>query len=153
MRHDLARCSDTIKALEREASDSNYRHGKIVADLERDLREKYSKLDDFVKTTDQETARLRKDRDTMRQMYEQSNSLLSGAQKQISIYESKLSSNDSAIKSLNEVISTLKSQIAEVRFAKVMFCRNRTYTSNHLDIKITCRYTSWCSSFLGYFKS
>jgi E3 ubiquitin-protein ligase BRE1 len=110
-RHDLNRADDTIKALEREASDSNYRHSKIVADLERDVREKYSRLDEFVKSTDQEGARLRKDRDTMRQMYEQSNSLLSAAQKQISIYESKLASNEAALKTLNELISTLKTQI------------------------------------------
>ncbi len=113
-RHDLSRADDTIKALEREASDSNYRHNKIVGDLERDVREKYSKLDEFVRSTDQETGRLRKDRDTMRQMYEQSNSLVSAAQKQISIYETKLASNDDALKTLNELISTLKSQISTI---------------------------------------
>lgn len=113
-RHDLARAEDTIKLLEREAADSNYRHNEIVSGLERDLREKYTKLDDFVRGTDQESARLRKDRDTMRQMYEQSNSLLSAAQKQISIYEAKLASNDAALKTLNELVATLKSQLNEV---------------------------------------
>lgn len=113
-RHDLGRAEDTIKALEREASDSNYRHSKIAADLERDVKEKYSRLDEFVRSTDQEGARLRKDRDTMRQMYEQTNSLLSAAQKQISIYESKLASNDTALTSLNSLVSTLKSQIATI---------------------------------------
>lgn len=104
----------TIKLLEREAIDANHRHGKIVAQLEHDVREKYTRLEDFVRATDTEIGRLRKDRDSMRQMYEQSNNLLSSSQKQIATYQSDLASSGAAVKALTVTVATLKAQIAQV---------------------------------------
>ena len=105
----------TIKYLEKELDDSSYRNKKIISQLERDVKEKYTKLDDFVKTTDTEISRLRKDRDSMRQMYEQINALLSSCQKQLSAYQKNINCSESAVKQLTETVSNLKSHIALVR--------------------------------------
>ena len=78
---DLNDASNTIKIFKLILRDSNYRNKKIISQLERDVKDKYTKLDEFVKSTDSEIARLRKDRDSMRGMYEQTNSLLSSCQK------------------------------------------------------------------------
>lgn len=113
-KHDLNDAILTIKGLEKEFSESNYRNKKIISLLERDIKEKYTKLDDFVKTTDADISRLRKDRDSMRQMYEQSNTMLSACQKQLSTYHKNLTCSEAAINQLNRTISTLKSHLALV---------------------------------------
>lgn len=114
-KNDLNDAMNTIKNLEKELDDSNYRNKKIISQLERDVKEKYTKLDDFVKTTDVEIARLRKDRDSMRQMYEQTNSLLSSCQKQLSYYQKNINCSETAISQLTETVGKLKSHIELVR--------------------------------------
>lgn len=114
-KHDLSDAIATIKGLEKEIDESNYRNKKIISQLERDVKEKYTKLDDFVKTTDTDLSRLRKDRDSMRQMYEQSNTLLSACQKQLSNYQKNLNCSEVAVNQLNRTVSTLKSHLASVK--------------------------------------
>jgi chromosome segregation ATPase len=101
----------TIKGLEKEIDDSNYRNKKIITQLERDVKDKYTKLEDFVKSTDSEISRLRKDRDSMRQMYEQTNALLSSCQKQLSSYQKNINCSEAAIHQLTEAVGKLKSHI------------------------------------------
>ncbi len=48
-KNDLNDAMNTIKNLEKELDDSNYRNKKIISQLERDVKEKYTKLGDFVK--------------------------------------------------------------------------------------------------------
>ena len=112
---DLNDASNTINNLQNNIEDSSYRNKKIITQLERDVKEKYTKLDDFVKTTDSEIARLRKDRDSMRTMYEQTNSLLSSCQKQLSSYQKNINCSENAIHQLTESIGNLKSHITMVK--------------------------------------
>ena len=116
---DLNDASNTINNLQNNIEDSSYRNKKIITQLERDVKEKYTKLDDFVKTTDSEIARLRKDRDSMRTMYEQTNSLLSSCQKQLSSYQKNINCSETAIRQLTESIETLKSHIAIVNIQSI----------------------------------
>lgn len=111
---DLNEAVSTIKILEKEMGDSNYRNKKIISQLERDVKEKYTKLEDFIKSTDAEICRLRKDRDSMRQMYEQTNALLSSCQKQLSSYQKNINCSETAVHQLTETITTLKSHISLV---------------------------------------
>lgn len=120
-KNDLHDAISTIKSLEKEIEKSAHLNKKIISQLERDVREKYTKLEDFVKTTDSEIARLRKDRDSMRQMYEQTNSLLASSQKQLSSYQKNINSSESAISQLTRTVSTLKSHIETVNFAFLKF--------------------------------
>lgn len=124
-KHDLNDAIATIKGLEKEIDDSNYRNKKIISQLERDVKEKYTKLDDFVKTTDNDLSRLRKDRDSMRQMYEQSNALLSACQKQMSSCQKNLNCSEVAVTQLNRTVSTLKSHLASVN---LFYALNRYLT-------------------------
>lgn len=118
---DLNDAISTIKGLEKEIDDSNHRNKKIISQLERDLKEKYTKLDDFVKSTDSEICRLRKDRDSMRQMYEQTNSLLSSCQKQLSSYQKNVNCSEVAIHELTETVGKLKSHVQLVKHNDVYF--------------------------------
>lgn len=121
---DLNDASNTIKNLQINIEDSNYRNKKIISQLERDVKDKYTKLDEFVKSTDSEIARLRKDRDSMRGMYEQTNSLLSSCQKQLSSYQKNINCSETAIRQLTESIGKLKSHIAMVRKFSVILLFN-----------------------------
>lgn len=119
---DLKRCKNdindavlTIKSLERESIESNYRNKKIITQLEQDLKEKYTRLEDFVKTTDLEIGRLRNDRDLMRKMYEETNTLLSSCQKQLNSYQKSLNYSESAINQLTGTVQKLKSHLSLVK--------------------------------------
>ena len=112
---DLNDAISTIKDLEKEIDNSNYRNKKIISQLERDVKEKYTKLDDFVKSTDSELCRLRKDRDSMRQMYEQTNALLSSCQKQLSSYQKNINCSEVAIHQLTETVGKLKLHVQLVK--------------------------------------
>lgn len=117
---DLNDASSTIKNLQINIEDSIYRNKKIISHLEHDVKEKYTKLDEFVKTTDSEIARLRKDRDSMREMYEQTNALLSSCQKQLSLYQKNINCSETAIRQLTESIGKLKLHISMVIFYSVL---------------------------------
>lgn len=119
-KNDFNDASATIKTLKDDFESSKNRNHKFVSQLERDIREKYTKLDDFVKSTDHEIARLRKDRDSMRQMYEQSNQLLSSCQKQLSSYQKNLQCSESAISNLTETVGKLKSHLVLVNSIYLM---------------------------------
>lgn len=113
-RSDLSDASNTIRNLQKNIEDSSQRNKKIISHLDRDVKEKYTKLDEFIKTTDSEIARLRKDRDSMREMYEQTNSLLSSCQKQLSSYQKNINCSETAIRQLTESIGKLKSHMLMV---------------------------------------
>lgn len=110
-KYDLNDASSTIKMLKEDSEDSKYRYQKLISQLERDVKDKYTKLDEYVKNTDHEIARLRKDRDSMRQMYEQSNQLLSSCQKQLSSYQKSSQCSEMAISQLTSTVSKLKSHL------------------------------------------
>ena len=118
---DLNDAISTIKDLEKQIDNSNHRNKKIISQLERDVKEKYTKLDDFVKSTDSEICRLRKDRDSMRQMYEQTNALLSSCQKQLSSYQKNINCSEMAIHQLTETVGKLKLHVQLVQYKKHIF--------------------------------
>ena len=118
---DLNDAISTIKDLEKQIDNSNHRNKKIISQLERDVKEKYTKLDDFVKSTDSELCRLRKDRDSMRQMYEQTNALLSSCQKQLSSYQKNINCSEVAIHQLTETVGKLKLHVQLVQYKKHIF--------------------------------
>lgn len=114
-KNDLNDAKGIIRNLEKELDDSNYRNNKIISQLERDIKEKYTKLEEFIKTTDSEITRLRKDRDSMRQMYEQTNAMLSSSQKQLIYYQKNINCSETAISELTKTVEKLKSHISLVR--------------------------------------
>lgn len=130
-KNDINNAISTIKSLEREIEDSNYRHNKIISSLERDLKDKYTRIEDFVKTTDSEIARLRKDRDSMRQMYEETNALLSSCQKQLICYQKNLNCSESAINQLTGTVQKLKAHLSLVKILFYIIL----YTYNTLDTR------------------
>lgn len=117
-RKDLEEADATIKRLDREALDSSHRHKKLFGQFEKDLNEKYTKLDDFVKSSELELIRLRKDRDNMRQMYEQTNDLLGKSQKAIQHYQTSLSAAESMVKSQGNIIATIKMELSKFETAE-----------------------------------
>lgn len=124
-KYDLNDAASTIKMLKEDSEDSKYRYQKLISQLERDVKDKYTKLDEYVKNTDHEIARLRKDRDSMRQMYEQSNQLLSSCQKQLSSYQKSSQCSEMAISQLTSTVSKLKSHLELVYIysrLKFIFC-------------------------------
>ena len=114
-RRDLDGSSSAIRQLERESSESKYRMNKFIQKLESEVKNKYLGLEDYIKNTDMEISRLRKDRDQMRQMYEQTNNLLASTQKNCQNFQISLSQGEKSIKNLSEVVGKLEKRLEQVQ--------------------------------------
>ncbi len=73
-RHELSRQQKALQSIDKEVAEREVRMGQVIAGLEEALREKWMSLKQFLDGIENEVSRMRRDRDHMRELYEQVNS-------------------------------------------------------------------------------